>query len=536
MAENSVFRQSIRAQIAAMNPTRILLPLLLALMALTGAVALRDASFLYHTPLTEDAYYSLAAARSFAAGHGFTIDGVLPTNGFQPLFTVLEAGCYWLAGGDEQGALRLVLILSWLIYGATGWLVGLLARDMIADGDDTIRQTRRWVASLLYYGGFLSFMHHFNGLETGLLLLAYATCWRAVQCGWLDRGIPGRLGMGVLLGLLVLTRIDAALFVVMFSVWLLWRDRNQGLVRLLLLAGLPGAVALAVSSPWWAYNYFEFGALMPTSGTAQQEWAVNERRLRWVFWALGVTGMPTLWVGRFDELFHDGLIPSLVRAMVALAALYGLVRAWRSRSPLVLAGSETQAARRSRNGLAFGAVLLATLALFCLYYGFSFIAYWFYYRYLFPFALPATVALAWLVAPVASRHLRASLAVLAMLALPMAISAAMATRGETLHVQTVYWEQLDLIKEMVPPDDAVAAGQAGTLGYFRKNIVNVDGKVNREVIAYQDRMWEELERRKVRWFCDWPFYVHKYLGENPAEHGWKQVGQKGYWQLWQRVD
>jgi len=281
-----------------------------------------------------------------------------------------------------------------------------------------------------------------------------------------------------------------------------------------------------VSSPWWAYNAVEFGSLMPTSGTAQQEWGVFERRLRWVVWALGVSSLPTLWFGRFDELFHDGIVPSILRALV-IAALVPLVRrAWRAvpRPP----GAVT------RRTVGFGAALGAALALLALYYGFSFIAYWFYYRYLFPVALLAGALIAWAAAPLALRRPAAAGALLGVLALPTMVSAVMAQRGHTLHVETVYWEQLALITEQVPAGDAVAAGQTGTLNYFRARVVNVDGKVNREAIPYQTRMWDYLAARDVRWFADWPFYVEKYLGATPEQHGWRHVGQKGYWQLWHR--
>jgi hypothetical protein len=142
--------------------------------------------------------------------------------------------------------------------------------------------------------------------------------------------------------------------------------------------------------------------------------------------------------------------------------------------------------------------------------------------------------IAWWVAPVALRWPRASILLAALLCAPTAISAVMAQRGRTLHVETVYWQQLALIDERVPDTDLVAAGQAGTLGYFRARTVNVDGKVNREAIPYQDHMWDYLAARDVRWFADWSFYVEKYLGRDPADHGWHQVGQKGYWQLWHR--
>ncbi|HEX2113301.1 MAG TPA: hypothetical protein VHM01_02755, partial [Alphaproteobacteria bacterium] len=79
-------------------------------------LVLRPADHVYDMPLTEDGYYSLSVARNLAAGKGLTIDGVNLTNGFQPLFTIIEAGAFALARGDEILAMRLVMLFSWLFH------------------------------------------------------------------------------------------------------------------------------------------------------------------------------------------------------------------------------------------------------------------------------------------------------------------------------------------------------------------------------------------------------------------------------------
>ncbi|OWY63176.1 hypothetical protein B7486_54525, partial [cyanobacterium TDX16] len=55
------------------------------------SLALRSAQRVADVPLVEDAWYALSAARNVAEGNGPTIDGEHLTNGFQPLFTFLEA-------------------------------------------------------------------------------------------------------------------------------------------------------------------------------------------------------------------------------------------------------------------------------------------------------------------------------------------------------------------------------------------------------------------------------------------------------------
>jgi len=306
--------------------------------------------------------------------HRITVDGRQPTNGFQPLFTAAEAACYRLAGGDAVLALRLVTALS-----------GDLCRDRLAGRRDRRRcRRRRWSGAadptlardLLYGGGFLSFMHHFNGLETGLVVLLYALAWRAYQ-------------------LVVRAKRRAARLRGLSGYWC-WRgsmrrcssrcsrpgsSRRAGATT---GSGRCGAPARPPRLPsrvvaLVAYNYFEFGSLMPTSGTAQQPG---------VFWsarALGVLGAwrlepATLWLGRFDEAFHDGILPSALRAIVIGALLIAIVRAWRTQPPTAGSGEAACSAprrrvrrRARRRRRRARAVLRAELH-----------RYWFYYRYLFP--------------------------------------------------------------------------------------------------------------------------------------------------------
>lgn len=506
---------------------RLLSGLAIMLAAATGALIARPTAHVYDTPLTEDGYYALAVARNVAAGHGISIDGIHLTNGFQPLFTLLEAGAYCVAGGNDHIAIRLVFALSWAIYLSTGWLLGRIAADAISDGDPALGSVRGWLAGLLYIGGFLSFMHGFNGLETGLVVFGYAALWRGHQIGLYDRPF-GWLLLGIGLGVLVLIRIDAAFFTVAIVLWQIWRRRLDGRATAILRGGSIGLVALLVSAPWWVYNDLVFGALMPTSGTAQQAFGLNWRRLRWVFWALGADGLPTLWLGRYDEIFHDGILPSLGRALVAGGLIVAGVRRFRAG---ILGNPSTPKIART---LEFGLVIAATMTALALYYLLNFIAFWFYYRYLFPVVVLSTVAIAIVAAPWVRRWPMPASLILLILALPTLVSAVMAQFGHTLHVQTVYWEQLQLIDAHVPADAPVAAGQAGTLGYFRKATVNVDGKVNADAVPFQTHMWDFLAAHDVHWFADWPFYIEKYLGKDPAAHGWKHVADLGYWQLWKR--
>ncbi len=481
----------------------------LALAALT--LAFRPDATVFLKPLSEDGYYSLAIARSIAAGHGITIDGVTPTNGFQPLLTVIQAGLFWLARGDDVIAIRLVLGLYWLLYLGTAAMLGwIAARALPEDGE---RRTRALATALVYLAASYLFLHHFNGLETGLLLFLLAAAWRYQQSG-AAASWRGLALFGALLGLAVLARIDASFLVICLAVAEWWRWRRRGAFRALARAGLLGLMALLVSAPWWAYNVIGFGSLMPISGTATQAWALDGFRLGWFLWGLGMGAFPWLFGGE-----GEGLALDLIRLPLFAGGIWVLWRAYRRLPP----------ATRDY-ALALGAAVI----LLGFYYWLSSIAYWFYSRYLAPAALLVALGLGLELAALLQRRPR-FFGWLAPLALtPVLVLAGLGFAGKGIYGTIMFWDQLLLVREMVPAADTVAAGQSGTLNFFRPHVVNMDGKVNPEVLAYRDHAWDYLDLKKIRWFADWQVYVQRALGEKPEDHGWKLVGRRANFLLYHR--
>jgi hypothetical protein len=534
-------------------PARWLRLLALALALTLLALAFRPAAHVYDMPMTEDGYYALSVARNLAAGKGITIDGTNLTNGFQPLFTMLQGGAFWIASGDEILAMRLVMALGWLFHVGGALLVAAVARDAWpARQGESERALRAALAAFLYLASPLMLNHAYNGLETGCVMFFYAAIARWMQLGR-DRSWSGLAGMGVLIGLLVLARIDAAFMAVALGLNELRRSWSRGFVTMLGRGAILGLAALVVSSPWWLYNTLYFGSPMPTSGTAQQAWALEWLRLEHAEWALRLVLFPWLFAGAHEGAVGINVpIPAepgyMTMTLIGFARTLALgtiavvlFRAWRRhQEPVADNFVERERQRRTIEfAVCFG---LAFAGLF-IYYALSFIAYWFYYRYFAPIALVAFVIVPILVARWLAGRPRSklALAVVALLALQTAILAGLAQSGRGLGGNTVYHDQVALLREHVPAEAPVAAGQSGTLGYFRERVVNTDGKVNREALAYQDRMWEYLRERNIRWFVDWPFYINKYLGVPldanglPAQegNGWRRVAERNYFYLYE---
>ena len=478
----------------------------LALAIAALATPLRPEEALIFPPFTEDGYYSLAIARAIAEGKGPVLEGSGLTNGFQPLATFLQAGAFLLTGAD-RAALRLVAAFGWLTYALSALLLGRIAAE---GGESAAERTRRGlIATVLALASLPLWMDHFNGLETGLLLLLLTLAWRFWQMGLPERW-PGLALCGALLGLIVLTRIDAVFLVIALAGIEAVAARRQGAVRALGRAALLCGVAILVSLPWWAFNLIAFGSPMPISGQAQQLWALDPYRWRWIAWALGQTFAP--WLSptvNFDD--WRSWIPMWSAGAIGLAAIPFLRRA----RPL-----------RSGSGR-FAAALGLAMAALALWYGFSSIAFWFYARYLAPLGLIGIAWAAMLLARLRGRRALLLILALPVLALPTLGAARAAWQGSLTHFGTImFWQQLQLVREHVPNEDWVAAGQSGTLGFFRPHVLNMDGKVNPEAHAFAGHGTDYLKAKGVRWFVDWEWYVHRALGPEPEKLGWVKIAER----------
>jgi len=235
--------------------------------------------------------------------------------------------------------------------------------------------------------------------------------------------------------------------------------------------------------------------------------------------------VPWIFAGESETLATD-----LARsAMLALALALFLFTPLGSRRAM--------ASPVSQRTLGFGwALFLAMCALAVFYVG-SFFAYWFYFRYFAPLSLLAIIGAAVVLGEYATRGAVGTVSAALALAIVAAAGAVMPWRALDGRLgESPNYPMVELVAGSVPPGDVVAAGQSGTLGFFRAHVVNVDGKVNREAIAWQDRMWVHLDQRKIRWFVDSPWYVERMLGKDPAAHGWQMVAVagRGEFQLYRR--
>jgi len=454
---------------------------------------------------TEDGYLMLTIARNLAIGEGMSISaGEIPTNGTQPLATLLYAACFWVAGGDRGFGMALVLLLQVAIAGAAALVLAHLARQVLPHG-----ATGSWLAALtgaLWFAAPLGIRHTMNCLETGLYalcgLLAIGAVLRAAA-----RPAPAWRAWataGALLGLSFWARNDAVLLCAMVGIVHLlgWGSQNPG-TRGGRFAELSVAAlaALAVASPWLVHNVVRFGHLVPVSGQSES---------LHVSFAANLMRVPS-------KLFEYFLVVVPIPAVIEEATAFRLASVVAMVVVAILLAARVRPEPGPRRGLlAIGAFYTVAL---CLFYGLFFGAGHFMSRYLFP----ASPLLALLVVGAVAAQTRgrvprplvwvASAALLVMLA---AYSVRLYARGE----QHEHGQVIDWVAEHVAPEVWVGAVQTGTLGFFHDRTLNLDGKVSPIALEYRrrDEIPLYVVESEIDYLVDWAG-IASWMGKPPlGEH------------------
>lgn len=224
----------------------------------------------------DDAFYYLVIARNAATGHGFTMDQISPTNGFQPLWMLALVPIAGLAGGDRDVLLLVVQGLSVLLFAASGGLLCGLVR------------ARLGLAPALLSGLLLLFPRLLNvsvsGMESALLILVLvALIVEALRSDAFWNTVPraSDARAGALVGLLMLARLDSVFIGLTLAGYVALRGLTAG--EGVLAARLTRTVrkglmlfwpTLVLVTPYLAWNQIEFGRMMPISGVLKSSFPV----------------------------------------------------------------------------------------------------------------------------------------------------------------------------------------------------------------------------------------------------------------------
>jgi hypothetical protein len=394
-----------------------------------------------------------------------TAAGTLPTNGVQPLATILWSGCFWLVDGDRVQGVRLSLVLQLLMSIAAAWSLRGLARRVLhgrPHGDTTAA-----IAASLWFASPVVVPHTMNCLETSLYILVVLTSLGVLLRFHSDADGPVRLSraaaLGALLGLCFLARNDAVFFIAAVClVHLAWPGAPRS--RRLLESCVAGTVSILVASPWLITNQLRFGNIVPISGQSE---------------AMGA-----------DFGHNLDLVPAVLleHAMVVLAIPNVLERApWViAAASLALVAGIVMLVRSQRSWSALERRVLVLLTIYGVgliaFYGLFFGASHFMARYLAPLS-PALAVITVHSAMGVLRSTRAHRTALTAVAVGCLVTVAgLSVRIYRNAVPHQHFQVVRWVEQNVGADRWVGAIQTGTLGFFHDRTVNLDGKVNPEAL------------------------------------------------------
>lgn len=221
--------------------------------------------------LDDDAFFYLVIAQNIVRGLGSTFDGLSPTNGYHPVWLGILVPLAALTPSDDW------LLVA--VYGLNSALWALAVLLLAAIGAQ-LRCERQMVFALpvlIWYGATWGGRGHhlfFTGLEIGLvmvLLLLFAQ--QALSAGLFDRPMSRWrcAALGALLGLLVLTRLDAVFVAATLIALLSWSTyRRESSMAAMLSQALPLTVPVALALVLYTgFNLAVAGTPLAISGQAK---------------------------------------------------------------------------------------------------------------------------------------------------------------------------------------------------------------------------------------------------------------------------
>ncbi len=455
-----------------------------------------------HYP-TEDGYLTLTVARNIALGKGFTVSaGTVPTNGSQPLVTLVYSLGFYLAGGDRTGGVLGAWLYQAVVSLTAAWLIRKLTREVLPQSE-----SREWVATVAASFWLLNPLlvgHTMNCLETGTVavvgLLVYRT-W--IQ--WLRRGGSGLAQaavIGVLMGLLAWTRVDTVFLMCALALahlhFGLREGRGLASVR---QVSVMAAIAGAVISPWLIYGKWAFGYWVPVSGIAEA---------RGAHWGQNLVLLPAT---LFEYVNPVVAVPHSLTARWAPNLFFlGVLAAWIVLVLRALRHSESV----QRALIAAGLIHTGLLAG---YYGIAFGAGHFISRFLMP-ASPLIFIFSSLCILLACRRLHRGMVALAAVG-AVSLLVAQHVRQYLRAVPHPHWQAVEWVRANVPNDVWIGAVQSGTVGFFHDRTLNLDGKVDPAALAalLREEQHQHIVDSPAQVLVDWVGLVDLHRdGDKIAAH------------------
>lgn len=291
-------------------------PWLVALQVFFAVCAALVSKHVWIEYLTDDYFYYLKVAQNLAAGHGSTFNGIVPTNGYHPLWLLLlTAFNYFTQNGPANmafiGVLCLAATVACFVWTRSIFLLSGVDNELVA-------------TCLAIWTAVYCCRRFYVGMEITLTVPLVFLLILLVLRGRILESAKSAFYTGLVCSLLILSRLDAGFLVALLGVSiLLSRDYRQQINSTKIFTFLAGLV------PFFAYlviNKVKFGTLLPVSGLAKQ--LKSPAHFSWSVWTSVIVE------GSAKEHFHTAFI--LLSTVVILLSYRKLAPRLRVVFPAVL--------------------------------------------------------------------------------------------------------------------------------------------------------------------------------------------------------
>jgi len=235
-------------------------------------IFLSDKNYLITEWFTDDSYYYLQAAYNFKHYKFFTFDGINITYGFQPLWMILCTIISILSSSKSSFFYEIIIFAS-IIYTVTGILLfkfsSMLWKNQI-----------KYIPSLiwLFNGDLIQiFTSGKENVLAVMLIVIILIIWGEKNNTIIIRDI---IWLGILSGLLILTRVNTIIFLPIILWLILTSIRKNKFLNVFLFLSL----FLIIIIPWIIYSYTNFRTIFPTSGNVKlhgvsSSWLLNIKEI-----------------------------------------------------------------------------------------------------------------------------------------------------------------------------------------------------------------------------------------------------------------
>jgi len=443
------------------------------------AIALQPIHLQLDKMLPDDAYYYFLTAKNILEVGSPSVDGLNPSNGWHPLWMLVNLGIFALPTSNPDAPIHLILVLGAI-------LDGLVVVILFYTLSKYVSLSAAVVGAGLYAINAMPMFQSVNGLETALVALMLAATWTTSLRLIENPSRRWAFVWGLTFGLTFLARTDTA--VVLFWLGLYVLACLKGRTRWIITAS--GAVVASMTiAPWLVWNQINFGsAFVQVSGVAVP-WAVQTRfqmanpgEPLWQL-SLKVLTDPVFWL-RGDYLGA----PPLMGFILWPAGLLGLWWSWRRGWVRLLMGIG-------------GLLLVGCLCLVFIHTALR----WYprpWYFVVMAQALSLGVAFFWHL----MSHSRLKFILISAMGIGVIFSGVLAWQiGYYPWQRSRMYDAALWVKDSTPEESIVASMNSGIIGYYSdRTTINLDGVVNPQAFAasQQGRLMDYILESEIDYFLD----------------------------------